>query len=67
MKERNEMIDMIKEACELRQAIKDAGDSMRLVLDDDWCDAIEMEVMAIADAFGINDTEWVRKQIEKNV
>ena len=49
---------------ELALAIEVACDSMRMVLDDNWSDAMDREVMAIADEFGIEDTDWIENQIK---
>lgn len=49
---------------ELAIAIESACDNMRRVLDDDWSDAMDREVMAIADLFGIDDLDWIEKQIK---
>ena len=48
---------------DLSLAIQQACDNMRRVLDDDWSDAMEMEVIDIADDFNIEDTDWIEKQI----
>lgn len=49
---------------ELAIAVANACDNMRLALDDDWSDAMDREVMAIADEFGIDDTDWIEEQIK---
>jgi len=49
---------------EIETAIADAAYNMRLELDDNWSDAMDREVMAIADEFGLDDTDWIEEQIK---